>query len=94
MTDMLVELIQNFVGGAESTLNSLFNSMLNLVFFIEREIMYVPVDDDAFFVSSVVTTKIDFNEIYQVIFNYATYILVIVFIFKAIKIYFLMRERR
>lgn len=94
MTDMLVELIQNFVNGAESTLNSLFNSMLNLVFFIEREIMYVPVDDDAFWGRSVVTTKIDFNEIYQVIFNYATYILVIVFIFKAIKIYFLMRERR
>ena len=35
MTDMLVELIQNFIDGSESTLNSIFNSMLNLVFFIE-----------------------------------------------------------
>ena len=91
---MLFELIQNFVGGAESTLNSLFNSMLNLVFFIEREIMYVPNNEAFWGKTTGVATKIDFNEIYQVIFNYATYILVIVFIFKAIKIYFLMRERR
>jgi len=39
---MLVELIQNFISGSESTLNSIFNSMLNLVFFIERELMYIP----------------------------------------------------
>lgn len=78
---MLVELIQNFIGGAESTLNSLFNSMLNLVFFIEREL-------------TMNNGKIDFNEIYRVVFNYASYILVIVFIVKGIKIYFLMRERR
>lgn len=81
MTDMLVELIQNFIGGAESTLNSLFNAMLNLVFFIEREL-------------TMNNGKIDFNEIYRVVFNYASYILVIVFIVKGIKIYFLMRERR
>lgn len=86
---MLVELIQNFVSGAESTLNSLFKSMLNLVFFIEQEIMYIP--SEALFTNK---TKIDFNEIYQVVFNYAVYVLVIVFIVKAIKIYFLMRERR
>ena len=42
MTDMLVELIQNFISGSESTLNSLFNSMMNLVFFIERELLYIP----------------------------------------------------
>ena len=30
MTDMLVELIENFIGGSESTLNSLFNGMLNV----------------------------------------------------------------
>ena len=42
MTDMLVELIQNFISGSESTLNSVFNSMLNLVFYIERELMYIP----------------------------------------------------
>lgn len=36
--------------------------------------------------------KVDFNDIYQVVFNYATYLLVIVFIVKAIKIYFLMKD--
>ena len=81
MTDMLVELIQNFIGGAESTLNSLFNAMVNLVFFIERELMTG-------------SNKIDFNEIYRIIVNYASYMLVIVFVFKAIKIYLLMSERR
>lgn len=86
MADMLVELIQNFIGGAESTLNSLFNSMLNLVFFIERELMYIP---DG---TLILRAKIDFNQIYQVVFNFAIYLLVIVFIVKAIKIYFLMRE--
>lgn len=87
MTDMLVELIQNFISGSESTLNSLFKSMLNLVFFIERELMYIPTEQ-----SFVGINRIDFNEIYQIVFNYATYVLVIVFIAKAIKTYFLMRE--
>lgn len=86
MTDMLVELIQNFISGSESTLNSLFNSMLNLVFFIERELMYIPTGETG------LTYNVDFNQIYQVVFNYATYLLVIVFIAKAIKTYFLMRE--
>lgn len=86
MTDMLVELIQNFIGGAESTLNSLFNSMLNLVFFIERELMYIPSGQIG------LNYKVDFNQIYQVVFNYATYLLVIVFIVKAIKIYFLLKD--
>ena len=88
MTDMLVELIENFIGGSESTLNSLFNGMLNLVFFIESELMYIP--EGTMFVKS----RIDFNQIYQVVFNFATSWLVIVFITKAIKTYFLMRERR
>lgn len=83
---MLVELIQNFIGGSESTLNSLFNNMLNLVFFIERELMYIP--NGSIFLKS----NIDFNQIYNVVFNFATYLLVIVFIAKAIKTYFLMRE--
>lgn len=86
MTDMLVELIQNFISGSESTLNSIFNSMLNLVFFIERELMYIPQG------AILPQAKIDFNAIYQVVFNFATYLLVIVFIAKAIKTYFMMRE--
>ena len=69
MTDMLVELIENFIGGSESTLNSLFNGMLNLVFFIERELMYIP--EGTMFVKS----RIDFNQIYQVVFNFATWLL-------------------
>jgi len=86
LTDMLVELIQNFISGSESTLNSIFNSMLNLVFFIERELMYIPQG------AILAQAKVDFNAIYQVVFNFATYLLVIVFIAKAIKTYFMMRE--
>lgn len=86
MTDMLVELIQNFISGSESTLNSIFNSMLNLVFFIERELMYIPQG------AILAQAKVDFNAIYQVVFNFATYLLVIVFIAKAIKTYFMMRD--
>lgn len=86
VTDMLVELIQNFISGSESTLNSLFNSMLNLVFFIERELMYIPAGETG------TKFNVDFNQIYQIIFSYATYLLVIVFIAKAIKTYFMMRE--
>lgn len=83
---MLVELIQNFIDGSEATLNSLFNSMLNLVFFMERELMYIPSGE------VMAINKIDFNAIYQTVFNYATYLLIIVFIVKAIKTYFLMRD--
>lgn len=83
MTEMLVELIQNFISGSETTLNSVFSSMLNLVFHIERELSNLKVADGSL---------IDFNAIYQTIFNYAIYILVIVFIAKAIKIYFFMHD--
>lgn len=86
MTDMLVELIQNFISGSESTLNSVFNSMLNLVFYIERELMYIPEG------AILPVHKIDFNSIYQIVFNYATYLLIIVFIVKAVKTYLLMRD--
>lgn len=86
MTDMLVELIQNFISGSESTLNSVFNSMLNLVFYIERELMYIPEG------AILPVNKIDFNSIYQIVFNYATYLLIIVFIVKAVKTYLLMRD--
>ena len=86
MTYMLVELIQNFISGSESTLNSVFNSMLNLVFYIERELMYIPEG------AILPVHKIDFNAIYQIVFNYATYLLIIVFIVKAVKTYLLMRD--
>ena len=53
--------------------------MLNLVFYIERELMYIPQG------AILAEAKVDFNQIYQVVFNFATYLLVIVFIAKAIK---------
>ena len=83
MADMLVELIQKFIDGADATLNSLFKSMVNLVFFIERELNAIQVQGGS---------KIDFNGIYQVIFSYACFILVIVFIAKLVKIYFLQSD--
>ena len=64
MADMLVELIQKFIDGSEATLNSLFKSMVNLVFFIERELNSIQVQGGS---------KIDFNGIYQVVFNYCIY---------------------
>ena len=83
MADMLVELIQKFIDGADATLNSLFKSMVNLLFFIERELNAIQVKGGI---------KINFNEIYQVIFSYACFILVIVFIAKLVKIYFLQSD--
>ena len=83
MADMLVELIEKFIVGSEATLNSLFKSMVNLVFFIERELGCIKVSSG---------NNINFNSIYETIFNYAIFMLVIVFIAKAIKIYFMMRE--
>ena len=80
MADMLVELIQKFIDGSEATLNSLFKSMVNVVFFIERELNAIQGQSG---------TKVDFNGIYQIIFGYACFILVIVFISKLIKTYFL-----
>lgn len=83
MADMLVELIQQFIDGSQATLNSLFKSMVNLVFFIERELNAIQVEGGS---------KIDFNGIYEVIFSYACFILVIVFIAKLVKIYFLQSD--
>lgn len=83
MADMLVELIEKFIGGSQSTLSSLFNNMINLVFFIERELGGLRVSNEQY---------INFNSIYETIFNYAIFMLVIVFITKAIKTYFMMRE--
>lgn len=83
MADMLVELIESFIGGSEATLNSLFKSMVNLVFHIERELSNLKLADGSF---------INFNKIYETIFSFVIYILIIVFISKAIKIYFMMRE--
>lgn len=83
MADMLVELIEKFIGGSQSTLSSLFNNMINLVFFIERELGGLQVANGEY---------INFNSIYETIFNYAIFMLVIVFITKAIKTYFMMRE--
>ena len=83
MADMLVELIQKFIDGSEATLNSLFKSMVNVVLFIERELNSIQVQGG---------TKIDFNGICQVLFSYACFILVIVFIAKLIKIYFLQTD--
>ena len=80
MADMLVELIQKFIDGSEATLNSLFKSMVNLVFFIERELNSIQSAEGA---------TIDFNGIYQIVFTYACFILVIVFIAKLIRTYFL-----
>ena len=61
MADMLVELIQKFIGGSETTLNALFKSMLNLVFFIERELGSVKIANG---------NSINFNSIYEIILHF------------------------
>ena len=83
MADLLVELISNFIGGSEATLNSLFNSMANLVFFIEKELSLIQLSNGNF---------LDFNAIYEIVYNYAIFILALVFIKKLISIYFLSQE--
>lgn len=83
MADLLVELISNFIDGSQATLNSLFNSMINLVFFIEKELSRVQLSNGSF---------LNFNSIYEVVYNYAIFILALVFIKKLIAIYFLAQE--
>lgn len=83
MVDMLVELIQKFIDGSSATLNSLFKSMINVVFFIERELNSIQVENGV---------RINFNNIYNIIFSYACFILVIIFIAKLIRIYFLQND--
>lgn len=83
MVDMLVELIQKFIDGSSATLNSLFKSMVNVVFFIERELNSIQVENGV---------RINFNDIYNIIFSYACFILVIIFIAKLIRIYFLQND--
>lgn len=83
MADLLVELISNFISGSQATLNSLFNSMVNLVFFIERELSRIQLSNGSF---------LNFNSIYEVVYNYAVFILALVFIKKLIGIYFLAQE--
>ncbi len=83
MADLLVELISNFIDGSQATLNSLFNSMVNLVFFIEKELSRVQLSNGSF---------LNFNSIYEVVYNYAIFILALVFIKKLISIYFLAQE--
>lgn len=93
MTDMLVELIGNFITGSEATLNSLFKSMTNVVFFMERELSGLKVGSFGFGGAQIVEGKtINFNSIYEVVFNFAVYLLIVVFITKSIKIYFMMRD--
>lgn len=58
MVDMLVELIQKFIDGSSATLNSLFKSMVNVVFFIERELNSIQVENGV---------RINFNDIYNII---------------------------
>ncbi|MCI8760662.1 MAG: hypothetical protein HFJ34_06080 [Clostridia bacterium] len=83
MADLLVELISNFINGSGATLNSLFNSMLNVVFYIERELSRVQLSNGNF---------LNFNAIYEVVYNYAIFILALVFVKKLISIYFLAQE--
>lgn len=83
MVDMLVELIQKFIDGSSATLNSLFKSMVNVVFFIERELNNIQINNGV---------RINFNDIYNIVFSYACFILVIIFIIKLIKIYFLQND--
>lgn len=83
MADLLVELISSFIDGSGTTLNSLFNSMLNVVFYIERELSRVQLSNGSF---------LNFNAIYEIVYNYAIFILALVFVKKLISIYFLAQE--
>lgn len=73
MTSLLTETIFDFIGGAGSTINSLFNNLFYFVFYIENQF----------------NSFIDFNNIFRVIYFFAISILIMLFIKKMIETYFL-----
>lgn len=74
MADLLVELIENFVSGAGTTLNSLLSNMFYLVFYIERELAGITLSENG--------QLFDINIIFQTVFNFALIVLIFLFIKK------------
>lgn len=74
MADLLVELIENFVSGAGTTLNSLLSNMFYLVFYIERELAGITLAENG--------QLFDINIIFQTVFNFALIVLIFLFIKK------------
>lgn len=73
MTSLISETIFDFIGGAGSTLNSLFNNLFYFVFYLENQF----------------NSFINFNNIFRVAYLFASALLVMMFIKKMIETYFL-----
>lgn len=77
MTKYIIELIADFIGSSSATIDKFLTDLYYFVFYIEKQFQ---------------SLGIDWNKIYQVIYEYALIILAIVFIKKMIQTYFLWKS--
>lgn len=77
MTKYIIELIADFIGSSSATIDKFLTDLYYFVFYIEKQFQNL---------------GIDWNKIYQVIYEYALIILAIVFIKKMIQTYFLWKS--
>jgi len=77
MTKYIIELIADFIGSSSATIDKFLTDLYYFVFYIEKQFENL---------------GIDWNKIYQVIYEYALIILAITFIKKMIQTYFLWKS--
>lgn len=77
MTKYIIELIADFIGSSSATIDKFLTDLYYFVFYIEKQFQ---------------SLGIDWNKLYQVIYEYALIILAIVFIKKMIQTYFLWKS--
>jgi len=78
MVNAIVDLIQSFIGGSFDTLKGLLQNMANMVFYIEKELALASDGLQGF----------DFNNIFRVVYIFASLLLIMIFIKKLIETYF------
>ncbi|MBP3801048.1 MAG: hypothetical protein J6I85_03320 [Clostridia bacterium] len=78
MVNAIVDLIQSFIGGSFDTLKGLLQNMANMVFYIEKELALASDGLQGF----------DFNNIFRVVYVFASLLLIMIFIKKLIETYF------
>lgn len=81
MTSLLIQLILDFISGTGNTLNSLFNNLFYLVFYIEKQF-------NSIIVTNTPNQYFDFNNIFKVVYTFASLVLIMMFIKKMLETYF------
>ena len=77
MTKYIIELIADFIGSSSATIDKFLTDLYYFVFYIEKQFQ---------------SLGIDWNKLYQIIYEYALIILAIMFIKKMIQTYFLWKS--